>query len=191
MNNSDLEITRELVRKLKSGDQDAFKSLYEEFGKKLYYFGRKYQLSEEDSSEIVQETFYKIWNKREELKPEFSFNSFVITIAKNLIFNKIRKNVYERSYLSSLDHTDFVHNETDRQVIYSDLENIAMQAIEQLPPKRKHIFKLSRESGMSNQEIAESLSISKSTVENQMNKCLKFLKQYLENNAEIIQKGNN
>jgi len=178
-----------LICQLKAGDKQAFNQLFYQYERKLYNFSCKLLHSQEDAEEIVQEVFLKIWQKREELKPEFSFNSFVITIAKNLIFNKIRKNVYERSYLASLEHSDFIHNETDRQVVYSDLENISLQAIEQLPPKRKHIFKLSRESGMSNQEIAESLSISKSTVENQMNKCLKFLKQYLKNNAEIIHKG--
>ncbi|TRX60179.1 RNA polymerase sigma-70 factor [Fulvivirga sp. M361] len=190
MNKFDPNITQELVRKLSSGDQRAFKTLYDYYGRKLYYLGRKYQLSEDESSEIVQDVFFKVWQKRKELNPAYSFNSYLITIAKNLIFNGIRKSAYKRAYLSDLDSSDFSHNDTEKSVIYLDLEKIASEAIEQLPPKRKNIFKLSRESGMSNQEIAESLNISKSTVENQMNKCLKFLKHYLRHTAEIIYKGN-
>lgn len=191
MNKLDPNKIQELVRKLRSGDQSAFKVLYTYYGKKLYFLGKKYNLSQEDNSEIIQEVFLKIWQKRKEINPEYSFNAFVITIAKNLVFNKIRKSAYERNYLSSLYRSDYEHNETEKSVVYSDLENIALKAIEELPPKRKQIFKLSRETGMSNQEIAESLNISKSTVENHMNKCLKFIRQYLQTHAEIIHKGSN
>ena len=190
MSANEQNITQKLVRKLRSGDQAAFKVLYLQFGKKLFQFSRKYKLSTEECNEIVQEVFLKTWEKRKTLDPDQSFNAFVITVARNLIFNKFKKKVYEKAYLSYLENADPSHYDTEKEVIYADIESIAQRAIEQLPEKRRHIFKLSRESGLSNQEIAESLNISKSTVENQMNKCLKFLKEYLKQNAEIIPNSN-
>ncbi|MEP4533965.1 MAG: RNA polymerase sigma-70 factor [Cyclobacteriaceae bacterium] len=186
MNSHNKDIVRSLVAQTRSGKQESYKELYMIFAPKLFYFSRKYKLSVEESEGVVQEVFLKIWEKREGLNPDLSFNAYVMLIAKNIILNKFKKQVNEQAYLTQhaqqqKEHTD----QTEAAIVNQDLEQIAFRAIESLPEKRRNIYKLSRERGLSNQEIAENLNISKSTVENQINKALKFLKLYLEQNAEI------
>lgn len=169
-----------LVSRLKEGDKDAFDKLFAIFGKKLYYFSLKYVNVKEEAEEIVQEVFLKIWEHRDRLDEHLSFNAYVIKIAKNLIFNKAQKKVNEHAYLEYYTaHTTNINTDTESHIIYADLEAHANQEIERLPPKRKQIFLLSRKIGLSNQEISKQLNISKSTVENQINKALKSLKEYL------------
>ncbi|MEP0368203.1 MAG: RNA polymerase sigma-70 factor [Cyclobacteriaceae bacterium] len=186
MNSYNRDIVRSLVAQTQNGRQDSYKELYVIFAPKLFYFSRKYKLSVEDCEGVVQEVFLKIWEKREGLNPDLSFNAYVMLIAKNIILNKFKKQVNEQAYLTQHLHQLKEHaDQTEAAIVNQDLEQIACRAIESLPEKRRNIYKLSRERGLSNQEIAENLNISKSTVENQINKALKFLKLYLEQNAEI------
>ena len=172
---------QKLVKKLSAGCHDSFTSLFHLYGKKLYNFSYKYTQSHAESEEIVQEVFLKIWNKKETINPKLSFNAFLITVAKNHIFNRIKKEASRRQYRNQIQPSELVTNETESKVIFSDLEQLAKNKIEDLPPKRKQIFLLRRDSGLTVKEIAERLGIAESTVENQMNKAIKTLKSGLSN----------
>lgn len=172
---------QKLVKKLKRGCHQSFTTLFHLYAKKLYNFSFKYTQSHAESEEIVQEVFLKIWNKRDTINPKLSFNAFLITIAKNHIFNRIKKEASRKQYREQIEQSDLVTNETESKVIFADLEQIAKSKIEGLPPKRKQIFLLRRDSGLSIKEIAEKLGIAESTVENQMNKAIKTLKTNLSN----------
>lgn len=170
---------QKLVRKLKGGCHQSFTTLFHLYGKKLYNFSYKYTQSHAESEEIVQEVFLKIWNKKDAINPKLSFNAFLITIAKNHIFNRIKKEASRRQYREQIENADLVTNETESKVIFADLEQIANKQIDNLPPKRKQIFLLRRDSGLTVKEIAEKLGIAESTVENQMNRAIKTLKSDL------------
>ncbi|WP_420580139.1 RNA polymerase sigma factor [Reichenbachiella sp.] len=170
---------QKLVKKLKGGCHQSFTTLFHLYAKKLYNFSYKYTQSHAESEEIVQEVFLKIWNKRDTINPKLSFNAFLITIAKNHIFNRIKKEASRKQYRNQIEHSELITNETESKVIFADLEQIAKSKIEDLPPKRKQIFLLRRDSGMTVKEIAQKLGIAESTVENQMNKAIKSLKTNL------------
>lgn len=185
------DVIRKLVTETRLGDQQSFKELYLIFAPKLYYFSRKYKLSDEECEGVVQDVFLKIWEKRKGLNPDLSFNAYVFLMAKNQILNGFKKQASERAYFNYLEKEDQATDQSEQEILGMDLQRIAIQAIESLPDKRKNIYKMSREKGLSNQEIAERLEISKSTVENQINKSLKYLKSYLEQKAEIKLKRRN
>ena len=165
-----------LVKKVRQGCHVSYSILFEKYSKKLYNFSYKYTNSQVESEGIVQEVFMKIWQKRETLNPELSFNSFVITIAKHSIFNLMKKNAYRKAYKDQLHPSAFVTEETEQKIIFSDLDDLAQESINKLPPKRKQIFLLRRDSELSIKEIATKLNISESTVENQMNRAMKTLR---------------
>ncbi|MEO9965951.1 MAG: RNA polymerase sigma-70 factor [Reichenbachiella sp.] len=170
-----------LINKLKNGCHQSFTNLFHLYAKKLYNFAYKYTESHAESEEIVQEVFLKIWNKKDSINPKLSFNAFVITIAKNLIFNKIKKEASRRQYRAQIASSEMITNETENNVIFADLAELANNKVESLPPKRKQIYLLRRDSGLSVKEIAAQLGIAESTVENQMNKAIKTLKSNLSN----------
>jgi RNA polymerase sigma-70 factor (ECF subfamily) len=178
---------RQLVKQLKGGDQSSFQELYAAYAPKLFAFSRKYLSSREDAEEIVQEVFIRIWEKKENIDAAQSFSSYVIQAAKHRIFNGFRKKVNEQAYLDFLIYSDkSSKNFTQLDVEYRDVKNKAEEAIACMPPKRQEIFRLSRETGLKNKEIAEKLQISIKTVENQMGQALKFLRNELKDYQSLI-----
>lgn len=171
---------RQLVIQLKDGNQASFQKLYAAYAPKLFGFSRKYLKSQEDAEEIVQEVFLRIWEKKENIDENQSFSSYIIQAAKHRIYNGFRKRVNEQAYLDFLIHADDVsRNFTELDVEYHEIKSKAENAISAMPPKRQEIFRLSRESGLKNKEIAEKLQISIKTVENQMGQALKYLREEL------------
>ena len=116
-----------------------------------------------------------------------SFSSYVIQAAKHRIFNGFRKKVNEQAYLDFLIRTDESSRfYTELDVEYHEIKSKAEDAIKTMPPKRQEIFRLSREAGLKNKEIAEKLEISIKTVENQMGQALKYLRAKLSEYQMII-----
>lgn len=176
-----------LVRQFKQGNHHAFKLLYEKYAPKLFGFSRKYLNSHEDAEEIVQEVFLKIWEKRNNIDDSQSFSAYVIQAAKHRIFNGFRKKVNEQAYLDFIlfaDNSSF--NFTDLEVEYREVKQKVEEAISSMPAKRQEIFRLSREAGLKNKEIAEKLQISIKTVENQMGQALKYLREQLSDYHEMM-----
>lgn len=177
----------EYVKALRKGDLNAFNKLFEKYNKKLYYFAKGYLRSAEDAEGLVQEVFIKIWESRANLKDHLSFNAFLFTITYNAVLKHFRKAGRERKHLEqALLYKEDFSDETSAPVEYSELLERTNSAIDKIPEKRREVFKLSRQSGLSNAEIAEQLQISKKTVENQLYQSLKFLREELKDESLLI-----
>ena len=179
MNVNNLYSEVEFIQTLKAGDVKSFSELFDRYGKRLFFFAKGYLKSDEDAEEIVQEVFMKIWNNREELSSERSFESYLFTIAKNGILNTIRKSKSEQAYLAYAK----IHPEKnillDDELNFIELEAAYHKIIANLSPRRKEIYFLSREQHLSNSEIAEKMNISVKTVENQMTSALSEIRRNL------------
>lgn len=174
---------QELILALRNGRAPAFRLLYEDYGPRLYAFCKKFGLSPEDAREIVQETFIRVWEHRQDIRTDTSFSSYLFTIARNLVYNVLRRTAYWEKYLHDAGvrqaaGTFSIHPADERE-----LQQLIGEAIRQLPDKCRQIFWKSRYEGCSNQQIADDLAISKSTVENQLNKALRNIRQFLEKNG--------
>lgn len=181
MNTLNLELREHTLSKLKNGDMSSFEEVFTIFQPKLLTFVFRYLKSKEDSEEIVQEIFIQIWENRSELNEKLSFKSYLFTIAKNKIIDYFRKKKIEtlsRSYI--LNFTEIIHDNTYREVIYKDYDEVIAHAIDKLPDKRKVIFILSKKFGMSRNEIANFYNISENTVKNQLQEALNFLREILK-----------
>ena len=173
----------ELVRSLRKGDIKAFDRLFEKYARRLLYFVRGYIGSKEDAEGVVQEVFIKIWENRQKIKEHSSFQSFIFTITYNIIRKYFRAKYTEQKYLK-LFFEDFeasVDN-TKLEIEYYEMQEQVSFAIEHLSPKRKEIFQLSREEGLSHKEIARIMGISPKTVENQIHEAIKQIKKHLRKN---------
>lgn len=173
-------VDRHLVVALKDGGEIAFRELFFKYGKKLYYFSRKQSLSHELAEGVVQECFAKLWEVRATLDPDLSFQSYIFTIAKNLIYNKSRKHLnrllFEKHLLA--ENNNLTEN-TEDTILTNDYKRVVSDIITELSPRVQKIFRMNRFEGRSNQEIADQLGISKSTVENQIHMALKHIKKEL------------
>lgn len=185
MNQIDSEIL--LIKAFKNGDSKAFEKLFYRYHKKLYAFLFHLFNSKEDAEEIVQETFVKIWEKREDFNEGYPFDSFLFKIAKNSFLNINRKKVNRKVFE---DHLGFLNEissaNTDDYIIFKETRDIINTIIEGLPPKRKEVFLLRRIEGLSRQEIADKLGISVITVDSQLLKANKHLKDELKRYSLLI-----
>jgi RNA polymerase sigma-70 factor (family 1) len=182
MQHSSIINESQLVKNLSKGNLLAFNTLYKEYSGRLYRFSFGYLKSEEESEELVQEVFTKIWEKRADLKEELSFKSFLFTIAFNIIRKHFRTKAYLSGYFKNGTHDD-VDMQTSDKITYDSLYQYITELVNQLPERRKDIFIKSRLEGLTIKEISEELKISHKTVENQLTDALKFIRTNLNSEA--------
>lgn len=172
---------RVLLEKLKSGNIACFELLYGKYSGKLYNY--VLSLSKGDfylAEEIVQNVFVKIWEIRQHINTEGSFNSFVYTVGRNMFLNVIKSRLQEHLYHDYVvDHEAVLDNSVEKEIEYKMLEEQINRLIEQLPPARRNIYIFSRVKNLPNKEIAALLDISENTVESQLNKATQFMRKNL------------
>ena len=173
----------ELVKLLKKGDMVAFDIIYKKYSKRLYGFVFRYVKQEADTQEIVQEVFIKIWKSREKIDGYSSFESFLFTIAHNSTVNLLKKRATEQKYIEHVKSLQIINEsyELIDEIHYKELKQKLQGLLNELSPRQKEIFQLSREEGLNNTEIAKKLGISGQTVKNHLVTALSFLKNKLDN----------
>lgn len=175
------ESLRDIVIRVREGNQDAFTQLYNIYWWKVYHFTKLYITSDYESEEIVQDVFIKLWDSRRTLDETQSIEGYLFMITRNTIFNYNRQSINEESLemtiLSSMEE-DSMYNSED-ELVASDLKKFIDELIDEMPPQRKKIFQMSRGEGLSNAEIAQNLGITVKAVERSMTLALKFLRDSL------------
>ena len=179
---------KEELELLRDASRQTFESLYQRYSGKLYNFlmrvskGDKYM-----AEELVQRTFIKVWDKRESVDPEKSFITYLCTIAKNMLLNEYEHQTIQFIYEEyiKVKSTD-QDNNTEKEVDKNLLEEYIDYLTDQLPPKRREIFILSRKEGLSNKMIAKQLNITESTIETQLSKALTFMKSQLNSHYDHL-----
>lgn len=168
---------KEYVEFLKKDDFIAFDALFHKYSKSLYAFALSITRDSFAAEEITQLVFLKVWEKRTHINEHLSFKSFLFSVAYNETISWLRMEKSQKRRISEfVNITGFQTNETEQMVEFRNIEGLANQLIQEMPEKRKEIFKLSREQGFSNKEIAGKLGISVKTVENQITSALKYLR---------------
>lgn len=166
-----------LIENIRRGDSYAFNEIYSHYFSNVYSFSYKFLKSKELAQECTQLTFIKIWEGRDHLNSELSFKSYLFTICKNCILKTIEKTARENKFKEILLEEYRKNREENSNT--DDLEKVAQQALEQLPPQRQLIFKLCKIEGHSYKEVAVTLGISCGTVRDHMFKAAKAIRRYL------------
>ena len=132
----------------------------------------------EDAEEIVQETFIKLWETRDKIKVELNFNTYITTIAKNLIYDMFRKKLVEQRYYQKFQSLIQEQLAVENELFRKNLQEVMFDSINKLSEQQREVMMLKCK-GFNNDEIAELLGISKRTVEAHLNKAYKKLRQDL------------
>jgi RNA polymerase sigma-70 factor (ECF subfamily) len=170
-----------LVTRIRHNDKDAFKSLYNRYSMKIYFFSLKYLGNNVEAEELVQSVFINVWENRETLDATISVKNYIYKAAVNYIYNYLKKKAIRTRYIESEINKGEIHsNLTYEQVFFHDLERSINSIVETLPSQQQKIFLLSRNEGLSHNEIARKLDLSVRTVENQMYRALKIIKNILK-----------
>lgn len=169
----------ELILNVKAGMTDAFDTLFGMYSHKIYYFAFSILKSKEDAEDVVQHTFFKVWEKRESLDNNLVFKSFLFTIAYNISIDLLRARLKDKGYKDSISIIASSNYNLEERIEYGDLLDRINQIVKDLPPRKREIYQLSRVHNLTYSEIAERLNISVKTVENGIGYSLKFIKSRL------------
>ncbi|MEX2573614.1 MAG: RNA polymerase sigma-70 factor [Balneolaceae bacterium] len=168
-----------LLKRIKENDQKALEDLFDRYYYRLCDFVFQFVRSFDLTEEVVSDVFFKIWKSRHKLDIADNFKSYIYTSTRNQALNYLQKEQRDQVSLDeSIVENSFYKSHQDEELIYQELENRIEILINTLPPRRKQIFKLSRLEGFTYKEIAEILSISVYTVQNQMTLGIKQLAAY-------------
>lgn len=177
---------RELAVLLTKGDELAFREFYFRYKDRLWHYALHFLKSEEETDDIVQETFIRLWELRIFIDPELSISSLLYIMTKNRILNHFRAMNAEVQLKRALLLKLPVETETtEAGIVFSEYRKILTDAIELLPPQRKRIFRMSRMENQSHKEIAARLGISVSTVQEHISESLRFIRIYFKRHTDL------
>jgi len=189
-----LENETELVKRIKNDDETAFKVIFNKYYSRLYYFVMEFVAFDDIAENIVQDTFFSLWNKRYSIKDDSNLSAYLFTMAKNDCLYKLRDRRYRQKLFSTglIDQNEFDLNaevlETlDSSVItFEEIGRIIEQTLDELPPQCRKVFVLSRFGERKNREIAEELNISVKVVEKHITKGLLKFKESLKDYLPLV-----
>lgn len=174
----------DIALKIKAGDERAFELVFRSYYTGMCGYAGKYIPDLDEAEEIVQEVFFNYWNKKSILEITGSLEAYLYRAVRNACLNHLKHLQVRSQYV--LAQTKPLREEEaslSDEVVVLELQEKIATCVEQLPPERQKIFRLSREEGLKYREIADQLGLSVKTVETQMGKALKFLR---ENLAEYL-----
>jgi RNA polymerase sigma-70 factor (family 1) len=168
-----------------NGDTHAFTELFHYYNARLFPFARRMTKSDSIAEEIVQEVFLRLWVNREKVAAMDNPGAWLFLVASNLSLTHLRNAVNTAVKLAgAFRHpgamvTEALLEELDGK----EMARLVEAAVQQLPPKRQQIFRLSRQQGLTHQEIAEKLALSSNTVKDHLVLALKSIREYLRRQA--------
>ena len=170
---------KEQIKALSAGDTKAFDALFIHYYPKLKQFILGFIHDELEAEDLSQDVFVKIWNRREGLTNVENLNAYIYKVAKNTLYSYIERNIRIDSL--EFENEEIPTTEALEELLFAkELGELIDKNISLMPPQRKLIFSLSRKSGLSNEEIASKLNISKRTVEAHISAALIDLRKVIQ-----------
>jgi len=172
---------------LKSGDLTAFEMLFRTFYQPLCNYAYTFTQDRDEAEEVVQSTFLSIWEKYKTLEIHTAMKPYLYAMVRNSCLNIIKHEKIKQKHIQS----EMVLGERSSEsvthtVLAIELDERIQQALEKLPEQCRLIFKLSRFEDLKYAEIAEHLGLSVKTVENQMGKALKIMREQLKDYLPLL-----
>lgn len=173
--------------KLKSNDKQAYYFLFKKYYAELLFIAFKYLQNEEDAKDTVQSTFIKLWENQSVIDVQKPVKPFLFTIHVRNCLDFIKKRKLDTRPIDPFNQNNFSQDGSPETEIFSkELEYQILKGIEDLPPKCRQVFELSRFKGLKNQEIADHLNISLKTVESHITVALDKLRTNLSEFLTVL-----
>lgn len=176
MNRPSAKQIRIWVERISESDKEAFNSLFRALYPQLVHYAMRYTQSKAVASDITQDAFVTLWEKRKELKAERSTKAYLYRIVRNSSLNYIRDHSSETIGLEDVEESRLeVSDEQEEPDELIEFE-LLKEWIKELSDRRREAFELSRFEGLDHEEIAEVMNISSNTVNNHIVAALDYLK---------------
>lgn len=178
---------RELLLNISKGDEGAFNKVVDIYTPMIYATALAYIKIAQSAEDATQEVFYKVWKNREKLTEVESLKDYLFIITRNEVLSSLRKKGPSFPLGEYLDNTLKEKNGGPGDTLsLRQLQQTLQRAVTMLPPQQKQAYLLSRDGGLQHNEIAEKMNLSRSTVKNHIIAALNFIRQYVQDNADVV-----
>lgn len=178
---------KRLLEELRNNNLDVFEDFFRTTHPQLVSYANKFLDDWETSRDIVQEIFMKLWETREELEINSSLKAYLFAAVKNQCVNTIKHKIVEQKHsdstMAQLKELEINYYQSDNaytQLFEGEINKKLEESIKTLPEQCRITFELSRNKGMKSHEIAKKMDVSVRTVETQIYRALKVLKESLK-----------
>ncbi len=161
-----------------------FEEIYRHYSKKLFRICMVFVKDEEIATEMVQDIFCSIWERKDTISLETNWEKYLYRCAKLQYYNHSRNQTTQEHHLEQYSlKQPRETNTTEETVEVRQMAEQVDQLVADMPEKRRQVYRLSRQKGLTNKEIAQHLFISEKTVKNHLTKSLAYLRTGLKNSG--------
>ena len=185
MSSEGIHNEKELLLQIAQGDRDAFRVLYTTYFSYVQQYVSLFEPKGGSLDELTQDVFVRIWEKRERLSGVESFKGYLFLVTRNVVFNFIRALKVRQRVQELNESTELVSNDLEHELLFRQYYRIAIEAMDKLPPGRRNILKMSIDDGLTLDEIAAALKITRAGVKKQLYAATAFVRQYLQEHGEM------
>ncbi len=173
----------ELLRRISEGDERAYALFFKHYYTLLKPFVLRFTRSVPDTEEVLQDIFLRVWLHRDKITDIAYIDAWVYKVASRECLSFLRKNLSDKDKLTDIKESqefpDLPGASPLDTISLAEINRAISIVVENMPAQRRKIFRMSRDEGLKPAEIAESLSLSVSTVKNVLTTCLKEIRAYL------------
>jgi RNA polymerase sigma-70 factor (family 1) len=176
----------ELLKRHQEGDSFAYDVIFKRYYKELFNYANKNVKDTFIAEELTMDVMLSLWKKQGNIEVSLNLKPYLYRCIKNALYNHFRKNIVSTVFLNEdMEHHHVQTRPADDAVIYSELEKIYHQKLNELSPARRKVYQMSREENKTYAEIAKDMDLSINTVENYMVAALSFFRKHLKEHADF------
>lgn len=169
------------LQAIAAGDKKAYEALYRKYSPNIFQVAMMYSRKDIDlAEEFVQRVFVRMWEKRDSLYTVHNIEDYIFILARNIIFDHFKKEAHEVTLKKALSANPIVfRNDTERMIQESEYNDLLQKAVGQLPLQQRTVYVLAKEEGISHEEIAERLQLSKNTIQTHLKLAMRSIRKYV------------
>jgi RNA polymerase sigma-70 factor (family 1) len=178
---------KQLLLLAAAGDPDAFRLLYDNYRHKVYAFIYHMTGSFAMAEDVVQDVFVQIWERKASLGDIENFNAYLHRLVRNKAIDSLRRLSLEEDIIRErVNRAPAMSAASDERLLYNELRRKLYLAVGKLPEQQRRVYRLSREEGLRQEEIAARLNIAVATVKKHLTLALNFIRKHLDAVAFLI-----
>jgi len=173
------DVRPEVLEALRNGDHKSFDIVYTLYFRLMRNFITALLQDKEEALEVTQDVFAALWEQREKINPEIGIKGYLYQISKGMAYKRLRHREVEDKYVRFMDRSEVDPLRADDEIISKETAILIRIALDRMPEKRRQVFMMHKEQGMSYDEIADLTGLSKNTIRNHIATATKDLKKVI------------
>ena len=175
--NMDMQIDN-IILQLQQDNKYAFKQLYEQYYSRVVAFIVGMVKKEDIANDLAQDVFVSLWLGRKRLDISQNLQNYIFVASRNAAINYLKKEfAHVHEQIENVQEKIYIESNVEDSIFAREINLLIEMVVSDMPKQRQLIYRMSREEGLSNNEIANKLGISKRSVENQLSIALKEIRQ--------------